>query len=142
MSASVNGTLAPGNSVGTFHVADTLTLAGTAVFELNAPGTSDEVVDITTLTYGGNLKVTLASGEFAGGQSWDLFDCSSQSGTFLNDATFGTSGDDTLLPTLSAGNTWNFDDDTGTLSIIPEPSAWALVAFGLLGAWVLGRRRR
>jgi hypothetical protein len=141
-----NGTLSPGNSVGTFHVAQSLTLAGTAVMELNATGaglnTSDEVVDITALFYGGNLKVTLASGAFAAGQSWDLFDFTSQSGTFLNNATFGTAGDGVLLPTLSAGNTWAFDYGTGTLSIIPEPSALSLVGAGLALLVLTARRRR
>jgi hypothetical protein len=33
-------------------------------------------------------------------------------------------------------------NDVVLYAIIPEPSAWTLVGFGLFGAWVLGRRRR
>jgi autotransporter-associated beta strand protein len=109
-------TIAPGNSIGQLTVSGDLTLAGTSDFEVNASTlTNDKIIGISGLTYGGVLKITNTAGTFAVGNSWDLFDFTTQSGSFTN--TFGTVGDGTYLPTLTAGKAWQFNYGTGELSI-------------------------
>jgi hypothetical protein len=45
--------------------------------------------------------------------------------------------------TDSSSNTWSFDQATGDLGVtaVPEPSTWALLAFGV-GVGVMAIRRR
>jgi hypothetical protein len=38
------------------------------------------------------------------------------------------------------GNVWTYDQNAGTLTVIPEPSTWALIGVG--SAFVLWRLRR
>ena len=62
-----NGTLAPGASLGTLTVSNTVTLQGSTVMEVSRDGgtaTSDLLTGVTTLNYGGTLLVngSLASG--------------------------------------------------------------------------------
>jgi|GEM_PF-3505095 len=118
----VNGTYAPGNSIGTIdHLNTNLTLSGTSEIEIsNNVGvfTNDKGININALTYGGILQVIdLGPTALGTGNAWDLFDFSSQSGTFSNDAVFNTSGDGVNLPTLTGGKVWNFNYGTGVLSI-------------------------
>ena len=75
-----------------------------------------------TFTYGGILKITdLNPTAFAVGNTWDLFDFISQSGTFTNNSEFGTFGG-TYLPLLTVDKKWSFVYDTGILSI-----AWGIL---------------
>lgn len=115
------GTLAPGNSIGTLTINNALVLSGTSDFEINASTmTNDSVSGITSLTYGGTLKITKLAGTFSAGQSWDLFNGSfaSPTGTWANAAFIGTNGtSDADIPDLGAGMIWNFNYATGVLSI-------------------------
>jgi autotransporter-associated beta strand protein len=139
--AGVAGTLAPGSGgIGNLVLnGTTLTFetGSTASFEVDADtiANRDRVTGISTMTYGGTLKIT-ATGTLTAGDTWDLFDFSSQSGTFANDASFGTDGaSDPDLPDLDAGLTWAFDYSTGTLSVAGSASpydTWA-IAKGLTG---------
>ena len=81
----VNGSIVPGNSIGTLHVNNTLSLAGASLFDINPnPLAFDKIDQISTLTYGGTLNVVNVGNinDFASGQVFDLFDFTSQSGTF------------------------------------------------------------
>ncbi len=105
VNVQAGGTLAPGTSVGMLTVNNTLTLAGTAVMEINKNGatlTADKVTGISTLTYGGTLTVAATGDALAIGDTFDLFDASSFTGAFstLN------------LPALPDGLSW----DTGSLA--------------------------
>ena len=84
---NAGATLAPGPGIATLTISNTLTLASgsfTSV-ELNkTAGTSDEVIGISTLTYGGTLLVTNIGGTLANGDSFKLFDATNYMGGFSN----------------------------------------------------------
>jgi autotransporter-associated beta strand protein len=115
-------TLAPGSGgIGTLGFGGNLTLdtGSTASFEVDADAIAncDRLTGISTLTYGGILKIT-ATGTLTAGDSWDLFDFTTQSGTFDNNSSFGTDGStDPDLPDLGAGLVWQFNYATGALSV-------------------------
>ncbi len=126
------GTLAPGSGGLGNLILNTKTLAfgsgSTASFEVDADtiANRDRVTGISALAYGGKLQIT-ATGTLSAGDTWDLFDFSSQSNTFDNNSSFGTDGtSDPDLPDLGAGLTWQFDYTTGTLSVAASSgfAAW------------------
>jgi len=149
---SGSGTVAPGNSIGTLHIAGTYNITGMNDFEISKLGSalsSDLVDQITTLTYGGTLKITSFAGSDASttyvpGNSWDLFDfpTNSFSGQFANNNDFGIFGGGGNLPLLDPQYAWSFEYSNGVLSVIPEPTTWAaLLSVGVF-AWGAGRKKR
>jgi hypothetical protein len=123
------GILAPGNSPGVTTVTGDYLLGG-GVLEMEleglVQGTEYDFLDVSgdwTIT-GGDLNVTLLGGfNPLLGDSFDLFDFNSLTGTF----------DNVFLPTLDTGLQWNTASlySTGTLSVdstaVPEPSTWTLM---------------
>ncbi|TAK94072.1 MAG: hypothetical protein EPO07_17265 [Verrucomicrobia bacterium] len=98
--ATINGTVAPGASIGTLTFTNSPTLNGTVLMEINttnSPATNDLlVVSGNPLTFGGTLTVTNTGDPLAGGESFTLFSASSLGGSFSA----------TNLPTLSSGLNW------------------------------------
>jgi autotransporter-associated beta strand protein len=152
---SGTGTLAPGTAIDS---TSTLTLNSTNL-TLNhvnarvglditgiAAGEFDRVVGINLLTMNGDITITL-DGTY-GAASWDLFDFASKTGNF-DSITLTGSYNGTLTRTGEiwssadiGGQAWTFDQTTGVLSVVPEPSTAALL-FGAAAAMGLaGRRRR
>ncbi len=131
---TVAGIIAPGNSAGTINFSNnTLTLAPTAVANLEIGGTAPSTYDVI----GANGPITLAAGSVvnvsfingfipAAGNTWNL----------LNDDGGVTSAATLNLPALSGGLSWNtaLFASQGVLSIVggdPLPS-WAS-GFSLVG---------
>ena len=106
-----------------------------------AAGTEfDKYVVAGTLSFGGTLKVVWWGG-FSGveGQSFDLFDWGSSTGTF--------SALDFSAAPLAAGLTWDTSRLylTGEIAItaVPEPASWAMLLVGLgIGGSAVRRARR
>ncbi len=94
-------TLAPGASIGTLTVSNTVTLyaGSTTLLEIGKSPTTNDLLKTTgLLTFAGNLIVTNTSGNaLATGDSFKIFDTASQTGSY-NSLT---------LPALSAGLGWN-----------------------------------
>lgn len=96
---ATNGTLAPGNgttAIAVLEIDNAVTLSGTTVMDLNksaSPLPSDFLAFLTTLTYGGTLRLNIAGPALAAGDEFALFNFQSASGAFatLNPATPGPS---------------------------------------------------
>lgn len=114
----VNGTLAPGSSIGTLSFSNALTLAGTVSVDINKTGvtlTNDLVIVAGPLTFGGVLVATNTGAALADGDSFNLFDAPSFAGSFTG----------SNLPPLSAGLFWNTTwlplDGTIHVEAVPVP---------------------
>ena len=132
---NTGGTLAPGNSPGLLTVGSlVLNTGSTTVMQLEAITTRGTTYDAVNsngaLTYGGSLTISLNPGTATIGD-YNLFDFTSQSGTFTGGITF------------LGGSDGTFDYNTGVLSltVVPEPSTWALLAFSLMTVMIFRRRR-
>lgn len=75
-----DGTLAPGSSIGTLTISNTLVLNGTTVMEV-AHSDADQVAGLTSVTYGGTLRVVVA-GPLKGEEVFKLFEAGSYSSDF------------------------------------------------------------
>jgi autotransporter-associated beta strand protein len=134
MTVGANGTLSPGNSIGTLGFGGDLTLLSGSInfFEIDTAGNLSDLVSVSgLLTLGGTLNVSNIGSALVSGDTFNLFDWGSVSGTFST----------VNLPGLDSGLTWDQSQlyTSGTLSVIPEPSSALL---GSLAALVLIRRRR
>ncbi len=136
---TVNGRLAPGNSVGTINLTGDLISGADAIFdfEIASDSSFDQLLITGSSAFNGTLNVSFLD-SFAPevGDSFKLFDFTSTSGSF---ATLN-------LAALDAGKIWDTSDlyTSGTLRIaaIPEPSTLGLLMFsGLACAGWLSRRR-
>lgn len=137
---TINGTFGPGNSIDEMTFTAGLVLAGISNFEIDPTITLGLDADLATvaggLTYGGVLNLTYGGdpADFAYGQTFNLFDWSGA----------GPTGGFSIvnLPALGGVLEWQNDLATsGSLTVVPEPSAAALAAFGSL-ALLLRRRSR
>jgi len=159
-------TLAPGNSPGVLGITGDLTLnsGSTSIFEvagLGAAGATngfDQVNATGFLTYGGLLKLDI-SGFYdnAGGAfSNNLFNFATKTGNFTTVQYRLNGGSYADLNYYAANNTWQMWDNnggaangyvgidlnTGVLTVVPEPSTWALVVGGVSTTLLIIRRRR
>lgn len=107
-------------------------------------GEFDRVTGISSFTLNGDLTVTL-TGSYTT-ENWDLFDFSSKTGNFDTitlagsySGTLNRSGD-TWTGSVG-GQDWTFEQTTGLLSVVPEPSA-ALCTVAGIGALLMHFRRR
>ncbi len=134
---ALGGTLAPGSVIGTLNFANSLTLEGTALFQINKAGSllTADLANVTSglLTLGGNLTVTASGTVLTNGDTFDLFNsATSFAGNFAS----------VNLPTLSQGLSWDTSDlaTDGTIAVIPEPGAVVSLLGGI--GLLLGMRRR
>jgi autotransporter-associated beta strand protein len=135
---TVDGKLAPGDGIGTMGTlvfTTTVTLDGTAEFEIRKQGVvlSSDVAGVTgSLTLGGILNVTAVGDPLAFGDTFDLFDA----GSFLGNFT------DINLPGLPGGLAWSTDQlaTEGEITVVPEPGAVGMLLGGL--GVLVGVRRR
>lgn len=109
----VNGTVEPGASIGALTVTGDLELSGTAAIQVTSPTVKDRIIVSGAMKYGGSLTVTELNGPLTEG-IYDLFDFTSQSGTFTT----------INLPTPVGGRQWHdfgagvlFDYETGSIKL-------------------------
>ena len=129
------GGYSPGGSPAQIGFGGNLVLAaGAILMELGGrtPGGQYDVLDVAgDLGLGGTLDVALIYGFVPhAGDAFDLFDWGGVAGEF----------EAVNLPALGGGLAWDASNlySTGTVSVVPEPAALALLA---LGAMALLRRR-
>jgi hypothetical protein len=79
------GTLAPGTTLGTLTISNTLTLRPgslTTIDVNHSTGASDQVIGLTSITYGGTLVVNNQAGTLAAGDAFVIFKAMNYSGAF------------------------------------------------------------
>ena len=134
---SIVGTLSPNTSatIGALNFNNNLTLAAAiAQFDINKTGvtlTNDEALVTGALTLGGTLNVAATGSALVQGDTFDLFDAATFSGTLVQ----GT------MPILDPGLAWDISNIgvDGSITVVPEPGSAALL---VLGSTLLFRRRR
>jgi hypothetical protein len=149
-------TLAPGNSIGTINFSAGLTLnSGSDVtMELSTTSSSSDQINITggTLAYAGrlvlntgstfgsnpNFTYTLFTGAGALGSSTGNWTSVEATGSYAG--IFSTTDNNIWTRNTGDGTLWTYTESLGTLTVIPEPSTWALIGVG--SAFVLWRLRR
>ena len=74
VTVQAGASFSPGTSIGALTINNTLNLAGTTIMEIDAAaGTNDQVLGVTTLTYGGTLVLTNIAGVPPVGAIYKLF---------------------------------------------------------------------
>ncbi|MBU6181638.1 MAG: autotransporter-associated beta strand repeat-containing protein [Verrucomicrobia bacterium] len=141
--------LAPGNSVGVMNFSSGLTLnaSSTVTMEISNVNGNADSINVTggSLTYAGNLVFDAESMSGVTNNSYTLF-TGSQTGSWSSVAlASGPSpgfANNSGIWTRNAGdgNVWTYNQAAGTLTVIPEPSTYALMGIG--AAFVLWRLRR
>ena len=95
------------------------------MFEIDTAGDiSDLAIVSGLLTFGGTLNVNNVGATLLDGDTFNLFDWGTTSGTF----------DAVNLPGLDSGLTWDDSElyTSGTITVVPEPRAALVGGFGLL----------
>ena len=141
-SLAVLGSLAPGNSAGTITVGSGLSLdlsnSGSSVFEIMSPaytaGTFDLVNGDGSVIFGGILNLAFSGGSYADGTDvLQLF--ANTGGRSVNFSAVNATG-------LAAGQSATFNPVTGFITVVPEPSTYAISAIATAGLASLMRRRK
>jgi autotransporter-associated beta strand protein len=148
-----SGFLAPGTTTDTTSTLAlnnrNLTLSGAdskVAMDLTGTGAGDfdRVTGIASFTMNGDITLTLAGSYTTA--SWDLFDFASKTGNFDSITLAGsytgslTRSGDTWTGTVG-GQDWTFEQTTGVLSVIPEPSTSLSLIAGI-GTLLMCFRRR
>jgi hypothetical protein len=141
-SLAVLGSLAPGNSAGTITVGSGFSLnllnSGSSVFEITSPaftaGTFDLVNGNGSVIFGGILNLAFSGGSYAEGT--DVLQLFTNTG--------GRSGNFSAVNAtgLAAGQSATFNPATGTITVVPEPSTYAIAAIATAGLASLMRWRK
>lgn len=134
---TVLGDLRPGNSPGDLTFLNGLTLESSANTTMEIAGTGagqfDRLLVTGQLTFGGTLTLNNTGYTATYGNSVDLFNWTTTTGNFS--AITGTD--------LGGGLSWDTSSlyTDGVITVIPEPTTWALLAGSLTVLMVLRRRR-
>jgi autotransporter-associated beta strand protein len=109
-SVTVDGTLAPGTSIGTLTFSNDLMLNGNVLIEVNTSSvpTHDTVNVLGTLIYGGTLTATNSGPPLTSGTQFQIFPA-------------GGTGTLTLAGSPGPGLNWSFDSASGVLSVAGAP---------------------
>jgi autotransporter-associated beta strand protein len=126
----------------------TLILADNAELRINvgATGVNNQINGTGFITLDGDIRFNLVTASTTFGDSWNVIDVAALTetygGTFQVFSTVGNFTNSGGLWTITEGGAqYQFSQATGVLSVIPEPTTWALLG-GSLTALLAFRRRR
>jgi autotransporter-associated beta strand protein len=128
--------------------AGALTLANTGQLEflINANGLNNTITGTGSLTLAGSFLFDLTNAGTNPGDTWNIVNMGSLTSVIYSNSSFSvagfTTGDNITWQTNANGVTYQYSETTGTLSVVPEPSAFTLVGAGLAGLLMLRRFRR
>jgi T5SS/PEP-CTERM-associated repeat protein/autotransporter-associated beta strand protein len=140
---AVLGSFLPGNSPGAVTVGTGFTLdlsqSGTSAFQITSPlytpGTFDLVNGAGSVILGGILGLDFSGGTYANGT--DVLQIFTNAGGRLGDFT------SVVATGLGDGQYATFNPVTGSISVVPEPSTYAMALAGLAcGGFSMWRRRK
>jgi autotransporter-associated beta strand protein len=138
LSVGSGGRLAVGNSPGTMTFNNDLTLSAGSLGDFEINGLTSGLYDLArggagvqAVAFGGTLNLIFQAG-FSTLGTVKIFDFESYAGNFSG---VNTSG-------LASGYSASFDQLTGVVTVIPEPSTCALLGAALWMTLTLGRKRR
>ena len=149
---NVSDLLSPGMSPGELSFSGTLSLGSNATMMIELGGLGlgqfDRVSGLSQLMIDGNLSVSLYGGfTLANGMDFTIFDVQGSSPAFTT-GQFSGLGEGSLVGNFGGTNLYisylggNGNDVSLFASSVPEPSAFAAVAFALAGFVMCKRRRR
>ena len=141
-----NGTVAPGNSIGTLNIAGNYTQGGSSTLniEVDTSGNTDKLIISGTAALDGTLRITPSSGSYSS-QTFNFLTAGSISGTFSSvvatnctapSVTYGSTSLSFTL-TCSSSNSTNFDNLTSyfnDLSVSGDLSTVVSAINGLSGS--------
>ncbi|MBN8711336.1 MAG: hypothetical protein BGO12_09685 [Verrucomicrobia bacterium 61-8] len=113
-------------------------------FVIGASGVNNKITGVANLTLDGDFVFDLSGAGINLGDSWNIVDVGTLSETF--GSTFSVLGFtdnlDNTWTKINAGTTYRFSETTGVLTVVPEPSTWALLAVSGMTLLFLRQRRK
>ena len=121
-----------------------LTLADTAelTFVIGATGVNNKLTGTGTATLAGDFYFDLAGAGTTAGDSWTIANVSNQtfSSTFTVNG-FADVGSDTWTKTIAGSKYYQFSEESGVLTVIPEPATIGMLGLGAIFTLMLRRLR-
>ena len=122
----------------------TLTSTSVMNFNIGANGVNNSIsIGTQYAEFAGAFNLNLAGADNTLGDTWTLVSTSA-GGSDIVDGTFAVNGftqNGTLWDESANGTTYEFNQVTGVLTVVPEPSTMALIGMGLgFGAMLLRRK--
>ena len=125
-------TLAPGPSLGTLSVSNTVNLLGNTIMEVDANSHSSDVLNASNIVMGGTLSISNLNGSFAAGDAFKLFAAPVATGSFT-----------TIVPANpSPSLAWDTSTLTtdGTIRVVPNVPQFSAVTVVPGGIVLAGTR--
>ena len=108
-------------------------------FVIGASGVNNQITGVGTVNLNGNFTFDLSGAGTTVGNSWNIVNNGTLAETF--GAPFSVVGftdmGGNLWEKINGGVTYQFNEATGVLGVMPEPSTWALLVAGLTAVAVL-----
>jgi len=120
------GITAGSNPVGVLGAVSNVTLSGTTLIKLDGSGSNDVVESQDEITYGGTLSlVNISTNALAAGNSFQIFNASSYSGSFAS-----------ITPTTpGSGLAWDTSElSSGTISVVTGQTTGPTISSTMLSA--------